>query len=117
MDTRNKDSPLVYICSPFSGDVEGNTQRARLYSRLAVERGCIPLAPHLLLPQFISEATEREMAIHMGLRLLESCQELWICGGTVSAGMRNEIAQAKTLGMTIRNVKEEEIECMQLPKD
>ena len=117
MDTRNKDSPLVYICSPFSGDVDGNTQRARLYSRLAVERGCIPLAPHLLLPQFISEATERETAIRMGLRLLESCQEMWICGGTVSAGMRNEIAQAKTLGMTIRNIKEEEIECMQLPKD
>ena len=117
MNTRNKDSPLVYICSPFSGNVKRNTQRARLYSRLAVERGCIPLAPHLLLPQFISEATERETAIRMGLRLLESCQELWICGGTVSAGMRNEIAQAKKLGMTIRDIKEEEIECMQLPKD
>lgn len=117
MDIRNKDSPLVYICSPFSGDVEGNTQRARLYSRLAVEHGCIPLAPHLLLPQFISEATERETAICFGLRLLENCQELWICGSSVSAGMRNEIAQAEKLGMTIRNIKEEEIKCMQLPKD
>ena len=117
MDIRNKDSPLVYICPPFSGDVEGNTQRARLYSRLAVEHGCIPLAPHLLFPQFISEATERETAIHFGLRLLKSCEELWICGGIVSTGMRNEIAQAEKLGMTIRNIKEEEIECMQLPKD
>lgn len=24
--------PLVYICSPFSGDIEGNTEKARKYS-------------------------------------------------------------------------------------
>ena len=52
--------PLVYICSPFSGDIEGNTQRARDYSRFAVDQGAVPLAPHLLLPQFMSEKTETE---------------------------------------------------------
>ena len=31
--------PLVYICSPFSGDTCGNTKRARLYSRFAVDKG------------------------------------------------------------------------------
>ena len=35
--------PLVYICSPFSGDIEGNTQRARAYSRFAVDQGAVPL--------------------------------------------------------------------------
>ena len=24
MEIRNKDSPIIYICSPFSGDVNGN---------------------------------------------------------------------------------------------
>ena len=29
MEIRNKDSPVVYICSPYSGDVERNTEMAR----------------------------------------------------------------------------------------
>ena len=55
--------PLVYICSPYSGDTEGNTEKARRYSRFAADAGTIPIAPHLLLPQFLSEETERELAI------------------------------------------------------
>ena len=116
MDTRNKDSPMVYICSPYSGDIQRNTELARRYSRLAVERGYIPLAPHLLLPQFISEEAERELAIRIGLHLLEKCQELWICGKRISKGMLSEIARANEIGLKIRNIKEEEIECLQLPK-
>ena len=42
MKTRNKDSPIVYICSPYSGNIARNTELARRYSRLAVERGCVP---------------------------------------------------------------------------
>ncbi len=35
--------PLVYICSPFSGDVEANTENARRYSRFAVDSSAIPI--------------------------------------------------------------------------
>ena len=31
--------PMVYICSAYSGDVEGNAEKARRYSRFAVEIG------------------------------------------------------------------------------
>ena len=41
--------PLVYICSPYSGDVDRNTEKARRYCRFAVDQGAIPLAAHLLL--------------------------------------------------------------------
>ena len=51
--------PLVYICSPYAGDVEKNTFRARAFSRFAVERHCIPIAPHLLCTQYLDEKTER----------------------------------------------------------
>ena len=105
----NKDSPIVYICSPYSGDVEANVKKARAYSRLAVDRGCVPLTPHLFLPAFISEETERETALKAGLKLLSVCREIWVCGGTVSSGMRNEIQHAKALGIPIRAIKEEEI--------
>ena len=39
--------PLVYICSPYVGDIERNTYRARVFSRFAVEKKYIPIAPHL----------------------------------------------------------------------
>lgn len=35
---------LVYICSPFAGDVENNVNMARVYSRFAVRNACIPFA-------------------------------------------------------------------------
>ena len=80
--------PLVYICSPYSGDTEGNTEKARRYSRFAADADTIPIAPHLLFPQFLSEETERELAIFMDLVLLGKCEQLWVFGGEVSDGMR-----------------------------
>lgn len=106
---KNRDSPVVYICSPFSGDIERNTRRAKAYSRLAVDRGCVPITPHLYLPDFISEEAERDLALACGLRLLDACQEIWICGGTVSAGMEREIQYAAAHGIPARHIKEDEI--------
>ena len=37
--------PIVYICSPYAGDIETNVVAARRYSRFAVEKGYIPIAP------------------------------------------------------------------------
>ena len=45
--------PIIYICSAFSGDVEGNTNKAISYIRFAVDQWAIPLSPHLLIPHFI----------------------------------------------------------------
>ena len=94
--------PLVYICSPFSGDVERNAFKAREYSRYAIQRGCIPLAPHLLFPQFMSEESERELAMQMDLILLTKCDELWVCGDKVTKGMAAEIDKAERKHIKIR---------------
>ena len=83
--------PVVYICSPYSGDVVRNTENARRYCRFAVDHGRVPIAPHLLFPQFMSERLERDEALQMGIRLLELCDELWICCDRVSSGMQAEI--------------------------
>lgn len=53
--------PIVYICSPFVGDIEKNVAAARAYSRFAVEQGYIPLAPHLLFSQFWMTQTRRNV--------------------------------------------------------
>ena len=66
--------PLVYICSPYSGDVDRNTEKARRYCRFAVDQGAIPLAAHLLLPQFMSETRERESNDWLGQFLEDRCE-------------------------------------------
>ena len=98
---QKKYRPIVYICSAFSGDVEGNTKKARAYSRFAVNQGAIPIAPHLLLPQFMKEETERELAMFMDIAILSKCKELWVFGNP-TAGMQSEIAYAERKKMTIR---------------
>ena len=99
--------PLVYICSPFSGDIEGNTEKARKYSRFAVDAGAVPLAPHLLLPQFMSEKSERELAMFMDMVFLGRCEQLWVFGSTISKGMAAEIEKAKQKKMVIRYFTED----------
>ena len=79
--------PLVYVCSKYSGDTAANTEAARHYCRFAVDAGAIPLAPHLLFPQFMSDETERELAMFMNGVLL--------FGSETSEGMKAEIAHAK----------------------
>lgn len=94
--------PLVYICSPFSGDISGNIERAKKYSRYAVDNKAIPIAPHLLFPQFMSDDAERELALFMDMVLLGKCAELWVFGELVTEGMSAEIAKAKRKNMKIR---------------
>ena len=70
--------PLVYVCSPLSGDIVGNQDKARRYCRFAVDSGYIPIAPHLYFPQFMREESkaERNLALFMDVVLLSKCAEL-----------------------------------------
>lgn len=99
--------PLVYICSPYSGDVENNTARARAFCRFAVVKRAIPVAPHLLFPQFMSEEKERSLALFMGIVLLGKCDEVWVFGDRISEGMVGEIGKAKKMRKKIRYFTEE----------
>lgn len=94
--------PLVYICSPYAGDIERNTCRARAFSRFAVEKKYIPIAPHLLCPQYLDEETERWLGLKMGIVFLGKCEEVWVFGDVVSEGMAAEINKAKRMRKKIR---------------
>jgi hypothetical protein len=111
-ETMNIYKPMVYICSPYAGDIEGNTQKAKRYCRMAADHDCIPIAPHLYFPQFMSEETERDEALYNGLILLSKCDEIWICGERISAGMQLEMKQAACWHKKICYIKgEEDITC------
>lgn len=94
--------PLVYICSPFSSDPVGNTEKAKRYSRYAVDAGAIPFAPHLLLPLYMKEESERGLALFMDMVFLSKCDELWVFGDKISSGMQAEIDKATRKNMKIR---------------
>lgn len=96
----------VYICSPCRGDYENNIQRAKEYSRAAVEKGVIPVTPHIYLTQFMDDNVpeERELALKIGSELVLGCSELWAFGiDHPSAGMAAEIELATAHGIPVRN--------------
>lgn len=105
--------PLVYICSPYSGDIAGNTERTKQFCRFALDQGQIPLAPHLMFPAFMNDGKEeeRELALFMDIVLMGKCQEVWVLSDRISKGMRAEIETAKRRRQKVRyfNGKYEEV--------
>lgn len=98
---------MVYICSPFRSDNKAeqyaNVRAAQNYCRNAYKQNCIPVAPHLYLPQFLDDDTpaERDLALRIGLRLINYCSEVWVHGDRISEGMRGEIDYASSTGKKI----------------
>lgn len=105
--------PIVYICSPYSGEVERNLEMARKYSRFAVDQHCLPITPHIYFTQFMDDSIpdERETALFMNLVLMSKCAELWVFGDVISKGMKAEIDRAKRKHMKIRYFTKEMEEC------
>lgn len=101
--------PIVYVCSPYSGDVEANMAAARRYCRFAVDKSFIPIAPHLLYPQFLNDddPNERELGLFFGNALMSKCAEVWVFGSRISSGMEAEINRAKWKGYRLRYFTEE----------
>lgn len=97
--------PIVYICSPYAGDIETNVANARRYCRFAVEEGYLPIAPHLLFPQFLddADAAERELGLFFGNALMSKCAEVWVFGNNISCGMASEIKRAMWKGYCLRH--------------
>jgi len=96
--------PIVYICSPYAGDTENNVQATQRYSRFAVDKGYIPVAPHLLFPQFMNDAdpAERKLGLFFGNALMSKCSEVWVFGERISAGMEAEIKRARWKNYRLR---------------
>ena len=96
--------PIVYICSPYAGDIDTNVENARRYSRFAVEKGYIPIAPHLLFPQFMNDRNtkERQLGMFFGNALMSKCSEVWVFGDRISAGMDGEIKRARWKNYRLR---------------
>ena len=100
--------PLIYICSPYSGDISQNVEKATSYAKFAYESGCIPVTPHLLF-NFLSDddPSQRRVALHMDIVLMGKCEEVWVFGSKISSGMEAEIDKAKQRRQKVRYFTED----------
>lgn len=97
--------PLVYICSPHTGEIAWANEDAKKYSRFALERNAIPIAPHLLYSQFMHMDDPTEQSIlrnKIQYVLIGKCDELWSFGGALTGEMLHEISVAMKRRMKIR---------------
>ena len=90
---------IVYICHAFQGDPVGNIEQVRRIAE-GLKHDYVVIAPHLMLPHFIDEATERPLALAHCVRLVAAADELRVYGEP-TAGMALEIAEAQRLGIPV----------------
>ena len=100
---------LIYVASPYAGDVEKNTEFAKRACRHVMEQGHAFFAPHLLYPQLLDDSVpaERQAGLDMGVAMLTRCDELWCYGDHISCGMHCEMEEADRLGIPVRRVMEQ----------
>lgn len=106
---RAQDGPkLVYICAPLRGDVEKNIEFARQKAQEVFQAGDIPVCPHLMFPPIADpeNPVQDQAAREMGLRLVESCQEVKVCTSAITEGMWAEINHAVLLGIEVKTDQE-----------
>jgi hypothetical protein len=46
---------LVYICSPYAGEVERNIRFTQEACHYAISQNCAPVAVHLIYPQLLDD--------------------------------------------------------------
>ena len=102
---------LIYVASPYAGDIERNIEFAKEACRFVMNEGHAFFAPHLLYPQVLDEddPAGRQLGLDMGMAALAKCDELWVFGETMSAGMRGEIEEARLLSIPTRYVQTQEM--------
>ncbi|MDD3963140.1 MAG: hypothetical protein PHU76_01630 [Synergistaceae bacterium] len=98
---------IIYVASPYAGDVEKNIEYAKRACRTVMEQGHAFFAPHLLYPQVLDDGNlmERHRGIDMGLAMLSRCDELWAFGECMSSGMIAELDEAERLGIPARRMQ------------
>ena len=102
---------LIYVASPYAGDIEKNTEFAKEACRFVMDEEYAFFAPHLLYPQVLDENNfaERQLALAMGKEFLSWCDELWVFGKIISPGMQAEIELAQEHEVPVKYISTQEL--------
>ncbi len=95
---------LVYVCSPFRGEVRRNKEYARELTKAALNSGFAPVTVHLYLTEVLddNEPQERSRGMAAGRDIMLGCKYILI-GDKYgeSEGMKEEITLAALKGLTM----------------
>ena len=107
----NSERKLVYIVSPYAGDIQRNIEFAKAACRYCIDDGNSPMAVHLLYPQMLDDSIpkEREVGLALGRHVLEHCDEVQVFGDRISSGMAAEIKYAEEVGIPITYISDEQM--------
>ncbi len=89
---------LVYISSPYRGDIEGNIKRVHRIANIYYDMGYIPIVPHFFTG--FLEPDQFEEGMEICLAVLKRVDELHYFGQPTE-GMQMEIELARELGIPI----------------
>lgn len=102
---RDEDMKIVYIAHPIGGDVANNLAKIKeIIKKLNLERNdIVPFAHYWVdchaLDDSIPEQRQRGIENNVVLLKAGFISEIWLYGGKISSGMKEEILLAKELGI------------------
>ncbi len=103
-DIHYRDVKVVYVAHPLSGpDRDANIARASRWCAWAFKSGYAPVADWIVLASQLDESW-REKGLKVDCALIRRCDEIWLCGGRVSEGMRIEAAAARLVGIPVKDM-------------
>lgn len=95
---------LLYVCSPYRGEVQRNKEYARELTRKAIDNGFVPVTVHLYITEAVDDNNpeERAKGMEAGATILDSCKYILVGGRYgISEGMASEIKRAMDNGTII----------------
>jgi hypothetical protein len=100
---------VVYIAHPLGDDPhkrQSNRASAAQWCAWAAEHcGVCPVAMWIVLSGIWYESTKyRNLGLALDKVLIARCDEVWLVGGTISPGMREEELAAKELSIPVINL-------------
>lgn len=103
---------VVYIAHPLRGatieDTAANRRKASaLTARLSLPGDIAPVCSWIVLSEHWTEEQGRELGLKIDCKLIERCDEIWLCGPKrdLSAGMRIEHDHAVEKGLRVVDLR------------
>jgi len=113
MNKNNK--KIVFIAHPLSGDIENNVGKVLKICKEIHSEKIIPCAPYLVSLQYLNDGIveDRQLGVDANLECFRRgyIDELWLFGGHISKGMKQEIKIALKLNIPIIAKTKETKEC------
>ncbi len=73
-------TPRVFICVPYSGDIDSYLNKVQKYCWQAVRENCVPVVPYLMYSFVISSYEPKASDLEYILAKIEltGCEQLWL---------------------------------------